>query len=102
MAGNDPASGIRETASRLIVPVRVTPRARRNALAFEANGTLRVWLTAPPAEGAANAALLTLLADRLRLPRRAITLLSGETSRQKRIAIEGISVADLRNRISSL
>jgi uncharacterized protein len=92
--------GIREDGSRLIVPVRVTPRARRNALALE-GGTLRAWLTAPPVEGAANAALLALLAERLGLPKRAVTLVRGETSREKVVAIEGISAEDFSRRIAS-
>lgn len=95
-----PPVGIREEGARLIVPVRVTPRARRNALAIE-DGTLRVWLTAPPVEGAANAALLALLAERLRLPRRAVTLLRGETAREKVVAIDGITAGELAQRIAS-
>jgi uncharacterized protein YggU (UPF0235/DUF167 family) len=50
------------------------PRARRNALKFEGE-TLRAWLTAPPVDGAANAALVALLAERLGIPKRAVTLL---------------------------
>jgi len=92
------SGGIREDESRLIVPVRVTPRARRNALALEGE-TLRAWLTAPPVEGAANAALLALLAERLGLPKRAVTLLRGETSREKLVAIEGISAEQFKKRL---
>ena len=93
------SGGIREDGVRLIVLVRVTPRARRNALTLDGE-TLRAWLTAPPVEGAANAALLALLAERLRLPKRAVTLLRGETSREKLVAIEGISADTFRQRIS--
>jgi uncharacterized protein (TIGR00251 family) len=94
------SGGIREDGSRLIVSVRVTPRARRNALAFE-DGTLRAWLVAPPVEGAANAALLGLLAQRLRLPKRAVALVRGETSREKIVAIEGISAEEFTRRLAS-
>ena len=93
-------TGIHEDGARLIVPVRVTPRARRNALALE-GGVLRVWLTTPPVEGAANAALLSLLAERLGLPKRAVTLLHGETARNKVVALEGISADALRQRLHS-
>ena len=92
------SGGIREDESRLIVPVRVTPRARRNTLTLEGE-TLRAWLTAPPVEGAANAALLALLAERLGLPKRAVTLLRGETSREKLVAIEGISAEQFKKRL---
>lgn len=82
------------------MPVRVTPRARRTSLAREGNA-LHVWLTAPPVEGAANAALLALLAERLKLSRRAITLLRGETSREKLVAIEGITAEEFSQRIQT-
>lgn len=93
------SGGIREDESRLTVPVRVTPRARRNALTLEGD-TLRAWLTAPPVEGAANTALLALLAERLGLPKRAVTLLRGESSREKLVAIEGISAEEFRKRLN--
>lgn len=91
---------MREDGARLIVPVRVTPRARRNALALE-DGVLRAWLMAPPVEGAANAALLALLAERLALPKRAVTLVRGETAREKLVAIEGITAEVFRQRIAA-
>jgi uncharacterized protein YggU (UPF0235/DUF167 family) len=81
------------------VAVRVTPRARRNALTLEGE-TLRAWLTAPPVDGAANAALLALLAERLGLPNRAVTLLRGESSREKLVAIEGVSAEEFRKRLT--
>jgi uncharacterized protein YggU (UPF0235/DUF167 family) len=92
--------GIREDESRLIVPVRVTPRARRNALTLEGE-TLRAWLTAPPVDGAANAALLALLAGRLGLPKRAVTLLRGESSREKLVTIESLSAEEFRKRLTT-
>ena len=91
---------IPEDDSRLIVTIRVTPRARRNALTLEGE-TLRAWLTAPPVDGAANAALVALLAERLGIPKRAVTLLRGETAREKVVAIEGVSVETLRQRLAS-
>lgn len=91
---------MREDGARLIVPVRVTPRARRNMLALE-GGVLRAWLMAPPVEGAANAALLAVLAERLALPKRAVTLVRGETAREKVVAIEGISAEVFRQRLAS-
>ena len=72
----------------------------RNALKFEGE-TLRAWLTAPPVDGAANAALVALLAERLGIPKRAVTLLRGETAREKLISIEGVSGETLRQRLAS-
>jgi uncharacterized protein (TIGR00251 family) len=74
------------------VSVRVQPRASREAIRGIRNGALEVSLTAPPVDGKANAALLALLADRLGVPRRAVSLVRGDTGRDKLVAVEGISV----------
>ena len=84
----------------LTITVRVTPRASRDALTIE-NGQLRARLRAAPVDGAANAALVALLAERLRLPRRAIAITHGETARVKRLSIVGLTVEELRQRIAS-
>lgn len=54
---------------------------------------------APPVEGAANDALLELLARALDLPRRAVTLVSGEHGRSKRVRIEGLGLEEVRTRL---
>lgn len=64
--------------------VRVTPRAARDAIGeLSADGVLAVRVTAPPADGAANAAVAKLLAAALGLPPRDVVLVSGASSRQK-------------------
>ena len=82
-----------------VVAVRVTPRSSRDAIegANEA-GELRVRVTAAPADGAANAAVARLLAKELGVPRGAVSVILGATSRQKRLAIEGVDAAELRDR----
>ncbi len=66
------------------IAVRVTPRASRDAIeGFDAEGVLRVRVTAPPADGAANAAVAKLLASALGLPGRDVLLVSGATARAK-------------------
>jgi uncharacterized protein len=83
---------------RLLITCQVTPRARRERIACE-GGRLRVWLRAPPVEGAANAALVALLARALSLPRRAITLERGAAARQKTLAIQGLTAQEFWRRL---
>ncbi len=83
-------SFLRQQGNVLLVPVRVLPRSSHNALTVEASG-LRVHLTAPPVEGAANEALIALLAKCLDLPKRRVRVARGTTGRQKVVAVEGLS-----------
>ena len=76
--------------------IRVIPRAHKTELAGERDGALLVRLAAPPVEGAANAALIDLLASTLNLPRRSIRIVSGERSRRKRVAIAGMTTEQVR------
>ena len=74
--------------------VRLTPRARRDALAGieeDADGrpVLALRLAAPPVNGAANKALVAFLAKALAIPKSAITIRSGETARQKMLFLAG-------------
>ena len=73
--------------------VRVVPRAGRTALAGERDGALLVRLAAAPVDGEANDALIAFLARRLESPRRAIRLVAGDRSREKRLEIDGVEPA---------
>jgi uncharacterized protein (TIGR00251 family) len=80
------------------VEIRVVPRASRDELAgFDDAGRLKVRLTAPPVEGAANRALIKLLAKHLGLSKSAVTVIRGETSRNKLVEIDGLSDDAVRN-----
>jgi uncharacterized protein (TIGR00251 family) len=63
-------------------------------------GILHVRLSAPPVEGAANRALLALLAEALALPRAQIALVAGERSRRKRVAVRGLARQELLARLA--
>lgn len=75
----DPAMALRvtEVHGRVRFDVRVAPRASREAIVGEHDGALKVALTAPPVDGAANAALVALIAGALGVPKRAVTLVRG-------------------------
>jgi hypothetical protein len=68
--------------------VQVVPNASRTACAGLHDGALRLRLMAPPVDGRANAVLLVWLADQLGLAQRAVTLVSGDTRRRKRVHID--------------
>lgn len=57
---------------------------------------LKVRVTAPPVDGAANAALIELLADRLGVSRSAVSIISGHAGRTKIVEVAGITAADVR------
>lgn len=79
-----------------IFNVRVAPRGSRNAIEGEHAGALKIRLTAPPIEGRANDALRRLLSDHLNVPLSAVQLISGHSSRIKRVSISGVSPAQIR------
>lgn len=83
-----PASYLSLHQNRLDLTVRVLPNAKRCGIEGLWNGTyIRIALNAPPVDGKANQALCRFLADYFKVRISAITLLSGETGRQKRIAV---------------
>ena len=79
----------------VIIDVRVIPRAGRSGPAGVREGALLLRLKAAPVDGAANAEMIDVLAKILDVPRRAVTVLSGHQSRRKRVAVAGISMADV-------
>ncbi|MGE5391004.1 MAG: DUF167 domain-containing protein [Deltaproteobacteria bacterium] len=90
---------IKENAEEITVEIKVQPRASRNQIVGEQGGVLKIKLTAPPVEGEANQALVDYLASVLDTPRRNIILLKGETSRNKIIAIKGMTQEAFLQRI---
>jgi uncharacterized protein YggU (UPF0235/DUF167 family) len=81
--------------------VKVTPKASRNAVLGWHGETLKIAVTAVPERGKANAAVVELLAGALRVPKRAITLLRGDTQGQKLFEIAGLSDAEGRARLDA-
>ena len=79
--------------------MRVIPRAARSRIDGMRAGALLVRLAAPPVEGAANDALVTLLASTLGVPRRSVRLIAGERSRNKRVVIDGRTAVEIHERL---
>jgi uncharacterized protein len=81
--------------------LRVQPRASRNEVVGVYGDALRVRLTAPPVDGAANEALIRFLAERLGVSRAAVRLVSGASSRAKVVEVSGLGAAEVRRRVLS-
>jgi uncharacterized protein len=80
--------------------VRVVTRAQRNEIVgVQEDRSLKIRLTASPAEGQANEALIKFLAERLGVPESAIEIVAGKESRDKWISVEGISTTDVEERL---
>jgi len=87
---------ITEQDGAITFDIRVAPRASRVAVLGVHDGALKVALTAPPVEGAANAALVKFLSKQLHVPKRAIEIVRGDHGRSKTLRVEGVTAADLR------
>jgi uncharacterized protein (TIGR00251 family) len=101
MTGARRASGVSPHALGSVLSVAVTPRAGKSAIEQRADGAIQVRVAAPPVDGAANAALVRLLAGALDIPRSRLEIISGETSRRKRIVIAGVTPDELESRLQA-
>lgn len=79
--------------------IKAIPNAPRSAVVGWLGEALKVKVHAPPVEGRANEALCEFLASELDLPRRAISVLRGDTSRQKTLRIDGLTLAEVRAKL---
>jgi len=90
----------REENDAITFSVRVIPRTSRSEIVGEQDGAMKVRLSSPPVDGAANAELIKLLAKKLGIARSAVEIVSGETSRTKRLRIAGVTAEQLRRILS--
>ena len=89
------------TADGVVIDVRVIPRAGHSGIAGTRDNALLVRLNAPPVEGAANAELVEVMAQALGVPKRSVTIVSGERSRRKRLRVVGVSVDESRRKLGA-
>ena len=88
------ASKNKKQANAVTLPLRIQPRASKNEIIRREDGGLKIRLTAPPVDGAANEALIRFLAGTLSLPKSSVEIVSGHTSRDKIVRISGVSEAE--------
>ena len=86
----------KEAPEGIILHVRAQPGARKDEIAGERADSLKIRITAPPEKGRANEAIIRLLAKKLGLKKSAISVVYGETSRDKKILIKGITHLELK------
>ena len=92
---------LRQRGEAVSFRVRVVPRASRNKIAGFYDGAVRIRLIAPPVEGAANEALIAFLSGALRVPKRDIELVSGQSARSKVVSVTRLSPEEVEARLRS-
>lgn len=75
----------------LIIHIHLQPRASKNEIVGVRGDALKIKITSPPVEGAANSLLIEFMAKKLGLAKSRIVIASGEKSRHKRLTVEGLS-----------
>jgi uncharacterized protein len=91
---------LRVEADGVILSLKVQPRASRNEIGEHIGNELRVKVTAPPVDSAANEALICFLAETLDCPRNRIELIRGQTSRHKAVKVYGISAETILGKLN--
>ena len=91
-----------ETAGGVLLDVHAVPGAKREGVAGVHGGALKVTVHAAPEKGKANAALVKVIAKATGVAPSSVEVVSGHTSRQKRVRVEGLSAPQLIARIQVL
>jgi uncharacterized protein len=86
-----PASFLKETAGGTLLAVKLQPRASKNEIGEPLGDELKIKVTAPPVDAAANRALVELLAEKLGCARGRVELIRGQTSRHKTVLLHGFT-----------
>lgn len=94
------ASFLKETAGGTLLSVKLQPRASKNEIGEPLGDELKIKVTAPPVDAAANQALVEFLADKLDCSRGKVELLRGQTSRHKTILLHGFKPGEVLQRLS--
>lgn len=87
---------VRDTAQGAQFALRVQPRASRNAIAGVLGEAVKLAITAPPVDGKANQAVVEYLAELFQVSKSSIAIVSGETGRNKLIAVRGLNADQVR------
>ncbi|MDQ7030600.1 MAG: DUF167 domain-containing protein [Ardenticatenia bacterium] len=89
-----------QCAEGVLIRVHVQPRARRSEVVGIVGDAIKIRVAAPPHRGRANEALVNFLAHLLGVSRHDVAVVRGQTSRRKRIIVRGITLEDVKARLS--
>ena len=92
---------LRAQADGVLLSVKLQPRASANEIGDALGNELRIKVTAPPVDAAANEALVKLLAQHLDCPRNRVELVRGHTSRHKTIKLYGLAPEDVAKKLAA-
>lgn len=85
----------RQTEQGTLLPCRIQPRSSKTGVSGIYGSALKITLNAPPVDGKANASLCEFVAKKCGIAKSLVTLVSGETSRDKTLLVRGVTPADL-------
>ena len=94
-------SWLREQHEGVTLTLHIQPGAKKTEVAGLHGDALKIRLAAPPVDGKANAALVEFVAERLKLPKSAVCLKSGQTSRHKRVLLAGLAASAIQSHIQA-
>ena len=94
-----PPTFLRETAGGTLLAVKLQPRASKNEICAPLGDELKIKVTAPPVDAAANQSLVEFLADKLDCSRGKVELIRGQTSRHKTILLHGFKPEEILQRL---
>lgn len=90
---------LKPASDGVLLSLKVQPRASRNEIGEALGAELRVKVTAPPVDRAANEAVVRLIAETLDVPRNCVELVRGQTSRHKVVRVTGITLQEVTKRL---
>jgi uncharacterized protein (TIGR00251 family) len=93
---------VKATSDGATFAVKAVAGAKKNAVVGRHGEALKVAVSAPRDQGKANAALIEVIAEALGVPRKAVSLVKGETSTEKRFLVTGLTADELRRRLAKL
>jgi len=91
---------LKSVATGVQLAILVQPRASKNQLVGLQGEELKVRLTSPPVDGAANKRCIQFFAKLFRLAKSDVELIAGETSRHKRLLLQGVKLEDVKARLA--